>query len=228
MAELSAAASAAGRNDLAFALQSRLRMTGEMWTSELPIQAYKYLRAARGEQEAFDWLQGAIPAEMRTGAAMMMYGEGEYHLLWELMREPEEGPFRTYAWMLRAAAALERPGDMSATERRRLEEHYARGLISRAFGRVQRLVGAGDRYDVLGHYLMGRESEGAVLALPGDPGDRCEVAYYLGLKARAEGRGEDAIGWWRVAIETGQAQEGEYEWAWSRLRRWVEEGRRAR
>jgi hypothetical protein len=39
---------------------------------------------------------------------------------------------------------------------------------------------------------------------------RCEVSYYIGLKAQSEGRCEDASDWYRISVETGLINNGEY------------------
>jgi hypothetical protein len=41
---------------------------------------------------------------------------------------------------------------------------------------------------------------------------KCEISFYLGVRARAEGRFADAVDWFRVAVETAQ-RDGEYYWA---------------
>jgi tetratricopeptide (TPR) repeat protein len=217
VANLPLALADAGRNDLAFALQSRLKMDTHVWSAIYPIRAYRYLRSVKGEAAAFEWLSAAIPQHSRTGASFAMYGDGEPQLLWSLIADPEAGESNAYTWMLRAAAAAEHPESINAVQRRQILQRFAgvRAMLTRG---VRRFLGAEDRYEVLGRFLVGLESEEAVFRLMEEPGDRCEAAYYLGVKAAADGRQDDAIGWWRVAVETAQWQEGEYEWAYEKLR----------
>ncbi len=73
----------------------------------------------------------------------------------------------------------------------------------------------------MGRYLVGLATEAEMLGLAKTPDRRCEVAYYLGVRARAEGRYEDASEWFLVAVATGQTLEGEYTWATDQLANWA-------
>ena len=72
---------------------------------------------------------------------------------------------------------------------------------------------------------VGLEDQAQVLSLVTQPNRLCEVAYYVGLKAEAEGRIEDAIAWYRVVLDTGLMQEGEYRWALDALWSWASRAR---
>ena len=46
------------------------------------------------------------------------------------------------------------------------------------------------------------------------------VAYFIGFKAEAEGRYDDASDWYRVSVESGGPKIPEYHWAFARLFVW--------
>jgi hypothetical protein len=75
---------------------------------------------------------------------------------------------------------------------------------------------------------VGLEDDDALLQIATAPDRRCEIAYYLGLRAWSERRYEDASDWFRVVLETGQRREGEYVWAMDALDGWAGTRRRLR
>ena len=68
-------------------------------------------------------------------------------------------------------------------------------------------------YDQVAQCLVGLIPEEEVLKKATDKGTRCEVAYYLGVRAQAAGRWEEASDWYRVAVETGKTDFLELKWA---------------
>ncbi|MGH9419167.1 MAG: hypothetical protein ACRD3J_04275, partial [Thermoanaerobaculia bacterium] len=80
-------------------------------------------------------------------------------------------------------------------------------------------------YFVMGRYLLGLTDEVTVLRLAVTPQRRCEIAYYIGLKAMTEKHLTEASGWFRIACETGQSGNLEYAWAKDNLYRWAGSGR---
>jgi len=85
--------------------------------------------------------------------------------------------------------------------------------------------GGNGTYHMLTRFLTGLATEKEVLALATDPKKRCEIAYYIGLRAQGEGRYADASDWYRVSIETGLIQNGEYRWAHNTLSKWQSAGK---
>lgn len=61
--------------------------------------------------------------------------------------------------------------------------------------------------------------------VPELPDSRCEASYYLGLRAQSEGRLRDASDWYRISIESGLQNMGEYRWAYNQLYLWEGEGK---
>jgi len=204
---VSTAAGQFGRNDLAFVAESAFTATtpgleGTMYAS----RAYKYLKRLRSPKEALLWMRGAVPAELRQPASMIYYREGEGDLTWELIGEPASDEHGRFVWLMRAAAAVA-AGLATDPHRDRLMAYYGQA--------------GKDDYFVMGRYLLGLASEAQMLALAKSPDRRCEVAYYLGARAKAERRYEDAAEWFLVAVATGQTLEGEYTWATDELSRWA-------
>ncbi|MGZ6124390.1 MAG: hypothetical protein ACXWLR_05495 [Myxococcales bacterium] len=70
--------------------------------------------------------------------------------------------------------------------------------------------------------MRGDEEESELLELPrlvGDAASACEVPYYAGTKAEAEGRTDDASGWYMTAVSCLRVHEAEYVWAYDALNR---------
>jgi lipoprotein NlpI len=82
-----------------------------------------------------------------------------------------------------------------------------------------------NHYDIIGRYLLGMATDSEVTALMKDNKAICEVAYYLGLRAQSQGDYLTASHWYRVAIETGLINNGEYRWAYDQLYLWYSEGK---
>jgi hypothetical protein len=81
-----------------------------------------------------------------------------------------------------------------------------------------------------GHHTLGRHRHGLTdearaLALGPDRGRSVEVVYYLGLKADVERRLPDAIGWYRVALQTYEGTTDETQLAFQRLADWRVSGK---
>ncbi|HEY9384093.1 MAG TPA: hypothetical protein VIP80_11335 [Gemmatimonadales bacterium] len=204
---ISTAAAGFGRNDLAFVAESSLKAaTAGLEEMMYASRAYKFLKRWRGPAEALQWMRGAVPPELREPASMIFYREGEGGLLWELIGEPQTGDHGRFVWLMRAAAAVDSglAGD----------PHRAQFLAY--YGQAGK-----DAYFVMGRYLLGLATEAEMLGLAKTPDRRCEVAYYLGVRARAEGRYEDASDWFLVAVATGETLEGEYTWATDQLANWA-------
>lgn len=199
----------AGQPDLAFAIVSRIpwRETPEMI---VVADGYKYLKATQGRAAALAWVRKTMPRGRLNEFAPAIYWSGEHELLWDLVEKPETGPEPDRVWLLRAAAAA-RLDPKSDPHRPALLRYYG---------------GPGPRhYHAFGRYLLGTATEAETLALATDPQRRCEVAFYLALRAKAEGRYVDASDWLRVAIETRQVRLPEHIWAYTVISEWQGAGK---
>lgn len=198
----------AGRYGLAFDMASQLHWDG-LETLVFDIDAYRYLKPLKGRKFAVEWLRRNIPPDMLNHACIPFYHENELDLLWDIIQDPDERADADCVWLMRAAASVRLGPD---------DPH--RKALMRYFSKP----GSG-HYHALGQYLMGIMSEEDILALATNPKKRCEIAYFLGLRAHAEGRYEDASDWFRVTVETGQNDNGEYHWAYSTLQLWQSIGK---
>jgi hypothetical protein len=166
--------------------------------------AYDALRRARGEEAAVTWLRGQMTPALGPGLGMEAYRSGHESLLWSLPLQTDER-----VWVLRQAMMLRRI-DTDPEHERLLAEHFALPV---------------DSYlHQVGRYLRGAIREEELLVL-GEGRDRaCTVAYFLGLRAQAEGRYSDALLWYRAAIETGIGEQPEFGLAVKQIESWRASG----
>lgn len=200
----------AGRPGLAFTLQSQLNATETVGSLRHPINAYQYLKAWKGEDAALEWIRPRIPSRLLGDASQVMVQEGAGDLTWDLVPEPDKTRYPPGLWLMRAAAFL-RERDADPARRKALMDHYRSP--------------SDDDYVAMGRFLMGLESRDGLLARARTPDRRCEIAYYIGLKAESEGRYHDAAAWYRLALEAGQEKEYEYGFALDALSAWRNAGR---
>ena len=188
----------AGNKDLAADLLGRIRMGG-LGQMRFGVHGYRLLVEDRGEALALEWLEKQIPLTSRVLGSMMFWDQQEHALQWSMIRSPPpEGPLGDSVWLYRAAAVGRgyKPGKAALEA---LADHFD---------------DTGDTiYHLLGRYLMGHEELQDVLQEAKAPDSATEVAYWVGVKAEADGRLEDALVWYLAAIDQNQTREGEYGWA---------------
>jgi len=199
----------ARNHELAFHMSSQLRSSG-LEDLDLLIRTYAILKAWQGKHKAVEWIRGMIPASSRNPASMVAFGHNQFELLWELIGQPDPQDHPEFVWLLRAAASAKQ-GSGNDLHRDEFVKYYSTHPQT--------------PYDVIGRYLLGLATEDQVLSLASDSRKRCEIAYYFALRAQGEGKYEDASDWYRVAVETGLINNGEYRWAHSTLYKWYAEGK---
>jgi len=206
---LASAAAKAGQYDLAFEVVSRLPWQ-TMEEMVFLTDAYRYLKASKSKETALDWARKTVPRGRLNEFSLPIFWSGANELLWDLVENPEKGPESDRVWLMRAAAAARR-GPEGDPHRDALLQYYG---------------SPGPRYyHQIGRFLLGLATEHEVLAVATDPRRRCEVAFYIGLRAKGEGRYADASDWFRVAIETGQERVAEYTFAYNTITDWQAEGK---
>lgn len=186
-----------GKHQFAHALLSQLRSNPSFF-----IYAYSHHKAWEGKEKALKALHQYIPGGQFGPASNVMYDDGQYDLLWDFSDQIDPNVLGDYVWLLRAA---------SLNETRMYSEDRRRSLINYY---SQHPSG---HYNVLGRLLMGMITEADLL---GQGGPVASTAYYLGLKAKHEGRYVDASEWFRFGMEKGSSQEPEHKWCGDALRRW--------
>ncbi len=186
---------------LAIPGEFRLEMLGHaallLQTSKSPAQASQFLKAE------------LLPSEL-GGFGQYAFSRRLDDALWSVVPlELADADLNASIWLFRAAAALRAgPNDPHRAD---LSSHFRGDSPS--------------HYHTLGRYLLGSSGEATALALGHDSERSVEVAYYLGLKADIERRLPDAIGWYRVALETNVRSVYETQLAYQRLGGWRQSGR---
>jgi hypothetical protein len=191
----------AGRDDLAFELGSLGTDPDPMMAAPQNISVSTFIATTRGENAAVEWLRQRLPMPIGDNLSFFLTGAGRDELLWTFTADDNRDEGR-YTWLMRALVAV-RSGLDTSSHRQQLLDHYA--------------VASQNPYHVMGRFLVGLEREDAMLALATTLHRKCEVSFYLGARARAEGRIADAVDWFRVAVETAQQRDGEYFWAIGQL-----------
>jgi hypothetical protein len=161
----------------------------------LVLAAYRALRAAKGEEPAIAWVVPRLP-RADPHLAVEIFDQDATGLLW---RVSDSLPS---VWLLRAAAERLHPGSHLAD----VIAHFQADS------------------DPAGRVIAGIDPESSLAGVPRTLKDTCRIAWVLAVRAQAEGRREDASGWYRVALETGQTQEREFRWSLRQLKRWAEAG----
>jgi len=220
-----------GKYDLAFELSSQIHANG-IGNLFFLTHSYHCLKECKGKPDALDWLRKRVPPEMLNPLAMLAYTSGEYDPLWDIIGDPGKGRNADFVWVMRAAAS-ERLGSDKDPHRNALMAHYEKkdgGIMDTAnnmiSGVTSRFSGGSKEnddgyYDQISRFLCGLTREEEILKLATDPHKRCEIAYYIAVRAQGEGRYSDASDWYRVALETGLTKMGEHRWANETLYMWL-------
>jgi hypothetical protein len=165
--------------------------------------ASTFLSAARGPQASMDWLQRGVGGPLNFSRAIYLYDAEAIDALWTWPPGPTDGE-HSLVWLLRAAASMRDHGPAS-DRTRALRMHYAQENI--------------DRYHMLGRMLLGLEKEETLLSFTPTSDAKCEVAFYLGLKAERDGRWVEAAEWYGVSVATQKENNAELRWARRALHR---------
>jgi hypothetical protein len=193
------------RFSLAFELQSRINGPRGHDLIHARLRAFKYLKAWKGPGVATPWFASVLPSNLNDMAAIDMFDEREFSLLWEVVQPTPGRELSSLTWALRAAAM-----DLSGPEARRPElmSHYSSGP-------------AHDLEGALGRCLLKLESCNAAMALARTPAERNEASYFLGLKAIGDRQYREAGEWLELSlVEGGDSLPVYSELAWNTFRNW--------
>ncbi len=205
---IAGAVSRAGKNELAFDMYSNIRGRSGLENLEYLVDAYRLLTSYKSKEAALAWLRSKVPPQMYNPLSMISYDTNEFDLLWDFDPGPGNQNEVDWFWITRAAASMVKP--ISAQQNQAILRYFS-------------INSKGDC--AIGRYLVGMAKEQDVFSLMTDVRDRCEDAYYLGLKAWKERRYGDASDWFRVTLEIGRWQTPEYRWAYSILYNWFQSGK---
>lgn len=189
-----------GKHEFAYAILSQLRSNPSFF-----LYAYSHHKAWEGKEEALTILHQHIPVSQFGPASNVMYDSGQYDLLWDFSDQIDLKVLGDYVWVLRAATQAE-PGMPSKERRQALLSYYSQHPSG--------------HYNTLGRYLMGLATEEEVLREATSSSTIASTSYYLGVKAKSEGRYVDASDWFRFGAEKGSSQEPEHKWCFDALMRW--------
>jgi tetratricopeptide (TPR) repeat protein len=183
--ELVVSAHRAGRYRLAFDLGSQLSAPG-IGGMELALVSYLSLKQLPQEpRQSLAWLRGRVPPDIANRISQLAHRRGAPEVIWSDVVNPD-GQYGDYLWLMRAAEL-------------KLTPEASRQAIL-----AKRLQPARDDFHwTLARHLAGLAREDDVFRLANTIHRRCTTAYFMGLKAEAEGRRTDAVAWYRAVLETG-------------------------
>jgi hypothetical protein len=208
MAYLAREYAVTGNPRLAFDLMQLVPASGQQAIANA-VLSYSYLKQFQGNERALEWLRGKIAPGAWRDAGMLFYDAAEYDLLWVSAEGSGPPIAEEYNWLLKAAAWVKN-GRQADERRDKLLAFY------RSRGRIY--------YHQAGAFLMGLFPEKEILKLAQTPKQKCELAYFLGVKAEGDRHLADASCWYRVCRETMMDMNAEYRWAGRALEEWQADG----
>jgi tetratricopeptide (TPR) repeat protein len=201
----------AGRPDMAMWLFSSVKPNGFMQQLEREANVYVAHKAQKGADEAWTQFMRNVPEKARGPLTMVLLSNGLYE---ELLRISEN--LDAFSSEERECVRLERLLAWISLERKpaslvdSLEKAYAKP--------------SSDIYHTAGRYILGKINLKDALDAVKTPKQRCEMAYYIGLAQRLQGKYYDAALWYQVCLETLLQNNGEYHWATNELFWWTKVG----
>ena len=175
------------------------------------FHGYGVVKKLRGREEALRWVAPRVPAMSADIVATYAFGVRAYDLTWDLVQDPVgHADVDDYVWILRGASYL-REGATRSDWRARLDAYYASAPAS--------------FYNQIGGMLVDRVEPSTVWSAAQRPDQRVEAAYFIALRAEAAGDLEQAIAWYRIALEGGLRHEGESGWSLRQLYTLTQEGK---
>jgi hypothetical protein len=196
-----------GRHDIALALSQKTpppaRQTIYDW-----LRTYREMKQVRGAADATEWLKQRISPAAAEGASTAFYYEREYDLLWDLITSLPNRTKNNMLQLFRAAALLR----MRASE----SDPRWRQLLS-DFGEP----GPPDRFIDFGRYLVGLDSEQKLVDSVKGAQGICDVGYLIGVKKVSQRKYDEAMDWFQVALESGDAATPLYNSTYAYISGWA-------
>ncbi|OVE81951.1 hypothetical protein BVY03_01490, partial [bacterium K02(2017)] len=171
------------------------------------LKSYKYLKKAKKEKIARDWLRTMVDKKYNTRLSMLMIKNGEYHeLLWSFIEATNETQNSEMIWLFRTIAYLVNK-EQNPERYTRIMGYYKEADLN--------------YYNQIGRYMMGIESEENIKKLIKTEKKVTEISYYIGLKEQLNGNYYKANLWYQMSIDTGLQYNVEYKMAMNQLEGWV-------
>lgn len=154
--------------------------------------AYRYLRAAKGEAAAIAWVRDAMktlpPDYPRSQIEIFLFMEGIPELIVPITGELPSEEADDVRWSLRAVAAVQNGPPYPDL----LLRHFQEGELTAENGAHRVLLGVGAPLDQVIELTRKEPNADAELAT---------LAFQLGVRAEADGRRDDAAVWYCLSIE---------------------------
>ena len=166
------------------------------------------LRAWKGPDAAREWFSAQIPRQLPAREAYHLASLAYREKLDEelgVVPDPQgDASMAEHVWLFRAAALARLGKRASPAFRAMVKAHYGSNHPGWEFQ--------------VGRHLLGDLNQKELLALVTDDPSSCEVPYYAGVKAQADGRNDETMSWYRDAVFCLRPNEAEFAWAYDALR----------
>jgi hypothetical protein len=210
LAEIASVVERAGRPDAAFALLASItaKQPG-VGAIDPRFDAYRYMKAWKGQGAAVEWVRAALTPATRFKALEATLDEGLLDLFWQIDDPPPGAHGADNVNLLRATAFALAPA--KAEGRREALEAYFQGR-------------KGSPQAEYALFLLGVTPQPEFLRIAVDPARRGPIAYYIGLRSIGAKQYEDASDWLLIALRTAIPNTKESQSAKSILYRWARDG----
>jgi tetratricopeptide (TPR) repeat protein len=192
------------------------------------VDLYKVMRDWKGRKQALDYLNKAVPSNMRLQLAMVLYKKGLFDvILTELDESVAIKPaYKEFLWLQRLIAWLALEKNPAGLEKEFIA-HYKQGWTNKIKSKISG-KNSYKYYNAIGRYLLEMISRNKLLTQIKTPKQRCEFAYYIGLRERLKSNFPEAAHWYQLCRETLLRNNGEFHWASDELFWWAHMGTKNR
>lgn len=186
--------------DYAFMILSQVAAEpGE--SMELVVEGYRYLKSAKGKDEALRWIRAQVKEQDREAFADLAFGAlGLSELLWEFVPEAPSDQAAPRIFLLRAADLASSNYKPDGKALQLLRDYFQTHKASLS--------------DAIGRQLLSISGEPQLLTTKMSDKHLCFASFYRGLKALRESK--DLSGdseYYRLCVELNQPRLHEFAWA---------------
>lgn len=197
LGQIAAAAFSADRSELAFNILSSTKYHPAD-AADIKTCLYRYLKRAKGKENALAWLKEQIPESERAQVAPYAFISGQDELLFEFAPLEVALESGEQIWILRAAATVLNPA-LKNTWQSQLNAHFS---------------GREDWPGLVGRYLLSEPVDAEIETMKVTSKERAMAAFYLAWKKMAQsGHFLDDTEWLRQSLYERQPGLDESRWA---------------
>lgn len=187
-----------GKPQLAFDLSCLLLDSAysgqELRYLDMASTAYGYLKKARGDREAAEWIAARVPPQFLNPFSEFALRHGHYELLFSIIPKSPEGIGSEHVWLLRAAAW--RAGfPVDAEMLNMMQEHFSKAGSDPTFLAGKMLASKGGSES-------GKSADATLVDEPMLIRQMSDAAYFLGWNAEFGGDIDRAGKWYHLSLET--------------------------